>query len=81
MGNMVRLNITLPDDLARRVNEVAGPGRKSHFIAETLQRRLQEIKDQELQDVLAEGYQARSEETSSLAREFESVDLEGWDGY
>jgi metal-responsive CopG/Arc/MetJ family transcriptional regulator len=81
MGNMVRLNITLPDDLARRVNEVAGPGRKSHFIAETLQRRLQEIKDQELQDVLAEGYQARSEEASSLAREFESVDLEGWDGY
>ena len=81
MGNMVRLNITLPDDLARRVNEVAGPGRKSHFIAETLQRRLQEIKDQELQDVLAEGYQARSEEASSLAREFESVDFEGWDGY
>ena len=81
MGNMVRLNITLPDDLARRVNEVAGPGRKSRFIAETLQRRLQEIKDQELQDVLAEGYRARSEEASSLAREFESVDLEGWDGY
>jgi len=81
MGNMVRLNITLPDDLARQVDEVAGPGRKSRFIAETLKRRLQEIKDQELQDVLAEGYQARSEEASSLAKEFEPVDLEGWDGY
>jgi hypothetical protein len=81
MGNMVRLNISLPLDVARQVDEVAGPGRKSHFIAETLRRRLREIKDQELQDALAEGYRARSEEASSLAREFEPADLEGWDGY
>ena len=77
---MVRLTITLPHDLARQVDEIAGSGRKSRFIAETLQRRLQEIKHQEFQDILAEGYRARSEEASSLAREFEPVDLEGWDG-
>jgi hypothetical protein len=36
--------------------------------------------EQALQDILDEGYQARSEEASALAKEFESVDLEGWDG-
>ncbi len=81
MANMVRLNITLPEDLANQLEEVAGPGQKSRFIAETLQRRVQEIKQRALQELLAEGYKARKEEASSLAKEFESVDLEGWNGY
>jgi len=81
MANMVRLNITLPEELANQLEEVAGPGRKSRFIAETLQRRVKEIKERELQELLEEGYKARKEEGSSLAKEFESVDLEGWNGY
>lgn len=81
MGNMVRLNITLPEELANQLEEVAGPGQKSRFIAETLRRRVQEIRGEALHKLLEEGYKARKEEASSLAKEFESVDLEGWDGY
>ncbi|MBN2123382.1 MAG: ribbon-helix-helix protein, CopG family [Deltaproteobacteria bacterium] len=79
VGNGIRLNITLPEDLARQLDEMAGSRQKSRFIAETLRRRIREIKEQELQDLLAEGYRARREESASLAKEFEPADLEGWD--
>lgn len=81
MDRVVRLNITLPEDLARQLDEVAGVRQKSRFITEALERRIREIREQELQDLLAEGYKAGREEGASLAREFEAADLEGWDEY
>ena len=31
--SVVRLNVTLPDDLARKLDEIVKPKEKSHFIA------------------------------------------------
>jgi len=77
----VRLNITIPEDLARQLDSIVGAKRKSRFIAETLRKRIQEIEEQKLQLLLQEGYKARKKESQSIAREFEPADLEGWDEY
>jgi len=79
--NTVRLNITLPKELAQQLNELVGPRKKSQFIAETLRQRIKKIQNERLQKLLEEGYKARKEESLTLAKEFEHIDLEGWDEY
>ena len=79
--NMVRMNITLPEDLARQLDKLVGPRKKSRFITETLKERVKKIEEDKLQKMLEEGYKTRKEESLSVAKEFEPVDLEGWDEY
>jgi len=79
--SVVRMNITLPEELAHQLDKLVEPKKKSQFIAETLQRRIARIQHEKLQGILEEGYKTRKKETQSLAKEFESVDLEGWDEY
>ena len=79
--NTVRLNITLPEELVRQLDNLAGPRRKSRFIAETLRQRIEKIQNEQLQTLLEEGYKSARQESLALAREFEPVDLEGWDEY
>ena len=77
----VKLNITIPEELARQLDKLAGSRKKSRFIAEALRKRIGEIQEQELNQILEEGYKARKQESLSIAKEFEPVDLEGWDEY
>jgi metal-responsive CopG/Arc/MetJ family transcriptional regulator len=76
-----RLNITLPEELVEELNQAIGPRHKSRFIASTIRERLNEIRIVRLREEMTEGYQARTRESSDLAKEFETVDLEGWDEY
>jgi metal-responsive CopG/Arc/MetJ family transcriptional regulator len=77
--NAVRLNITIPEELARQLEKLVGSRNKSHFIAETLRQRIEKIQEEELNK--KEGYKARKKESVSIAKEFEPADLEGWDEY
>ena len=79
--SVVRMNITLPQDLADQLKEIAGPKKKSHFIAKTLHEKIAEIKADQIQRLLEEGYKARREEGLKITKEFEDIDLEGWDEY
>jgi len=79
--SVVRMNITLPEELARQIDKLVEPKKKSKFIAETLRQRIERIRHEKLQEILIEGYKARKNESQSLAKEFESIDLEGWDEY
>jgi metal-responsive CopG/Arc/MetJ family transcriptional regulator len=79
--SVVRINITLPQDLADQLEKIAGPKKKSHFIAATLQEKIARIKADKIQRLLEEGYKARREESLKIAKEFDAVDLEGWDEY
>ena len=79
--NMVRMNITLPEDLARQLDHLVGSRKKSHFITETLKERVKRIEEDKLQKMLEEGYERRKEESLSISRDFETIDLEGWDEY
>ncbi len=75
----LRLNITLPKDIAAKLDSLAGPKGKSSFIAESLQLRIAQLEEQKLKDLLKEGYQNTKTEGLALAKEFEPVDLAGWD--
>ena len=77
----VRLNITLPGELARQLDDLAEHKKKSSFIAESLRDRIEKVQRERLQTLLEEGYKARSQESFAMAREFEPVDLDGWDEY
>ena len=79
--SVVRMNITVPEELAQQLDKLIGPRKKSHFIAETLKERIERIQNEELQEILEEGYKVRKRESQSITEEFQSVDLEGWDEY
>jgi metal-responsive CopG/Arc/MetJ family transcriptional regulator len=77
----VRLNVQVPEDLAREINRLAGQRKRNQFLVDAIRRRVEEIRKEELARQLIEGYTARCEEDIAMAKEFEAVDLEGWDDY
>ena len=80
-GKTVRLNITLPAELAEALGKIAAPRKRSQFVTEAVEQKIKQLKDRRLEKVLAEGYQATRKEGLAMTREFESSDLEGWDEY
>ena len=79
--NMVRMNITIPEELAQKLAEIVSSRKKSEFIADSVRERIKRIEEEERKKKLAEGYKARKEEGLSIAEDFTSADLEGWDDY
>ena len=79
--SFVRLNITLPESLALKLNTLAGPRAKSKFITAAVKEKIEELEESALKRGLEEGYRARSEEALGITKEFEGADLEGWDEY
>jgi CopG family transcriptional regulator / antitoxin EndoAI len=78
---LIRMNITISEELAHKVDELTGPRKKSQFISEALKHRIEEIQHEKAQKALEEGYKARKEESHSITKEFQAADLEGWDEY
>lgn len=76
-----RINVTLPKELIESVNQIAGSRSRSRLIAESLREHIRQIKKDELEKQLEEGYRATAKESIALTREFEAVDLGGWDEY
>ncbi len=76
---IVRMNITLPKDLAASLDEMAGPRRRSQFIVQALQMMIDQLKNKQLDLQLTEGYRSRKKENLKVAEAFEPFDLEGWD--
>lgn len=79
--NTVRLNVTLPKEIAEQLDNLAGTRKKSRFIAETLRQRIEKIQNEQLQTLLEEGYKSARQESLNITKEFEPVDLEGWAEY
>ena len=75
----VRLNVTLPRELAIKLDSLAGPKGKSSFIAESLKKTMAALEEQKLKNLLKEGYQNTKSEGLALAKDFEPIDLAGWD--
>ncbi len=77
----IRLNITLPKDLVQDLNELSANRKRSHFIAEAIRHMIEQKRREELERVLEEGYRINEKESRDLSKEFENIDLEGWDEY
>ena len=77
----IRMNITLPKEIVQALDELTGPRKRSRFISEAIRQRIEQLRNEELEKILEEGYQANKKESLALTKEFEAVDLEGWDEY
>jgi metal-responsive CopG/Arc/MetJ family transcriptional regulator len=72
----VRLNITIPKDLAASLDHYAGPGKKSRFIARAIRNQIEHQQRQTLEEALEEGYRATAGEGLAVSDEFEVADRE-----
>ena len=73
---MVRLNITMPDDLAKQLERIQN---KSRFIAEALREKFQQHKKQKLDELLIECYQKSPDKDKALDKDWEAGTLsDGW---
>ena len=77
----IRLNITLPSTLAKKLKRISGPRKQSQFVAEAVEQKIEQIKKKQMEKALTEGYKATSKEGLAISKEFEPVDLENWDAY
>jgi len=78
---MVRLNITLPSSITEELNQFAAPRKRSQFIAEAIKQRIRQLKEKKIEASLEEGYLATKNEGLEITKEFEAIDIEGWDEY
>lgn len=73
---MIRLNITLPEEIAKRI---AGKRNKSRFIAIALEEKLERERKEKIEKLLLEGYKATSKEDAKLQNDWGKTDVEEWD--
>jgi metal-responsive CopG/Arc/MetJ family transcriptional regulator len=79
--DIVRLNITLPKEVAESLNSMTEPRKRSRFIATAIVERIERRQREKLEKDLEEGYRATRQEALAVSKEFETADLEGWDEY
>ena len=75
--SVVRMNISIPEDLAHRLDRLVGPRKRSWFITEALKERIERMEHDKLCKVLEDGYKARRGESLSIARDFDQLTIEG----
>jgi hypothetical protein len=78
MIKTLKLNFTIPEDIARDLRARVSKRKRSAFVAEAVRNRLEDLETERLQQELIEGYQARKDEDSGTNREWESSTLENW---
>ncbi len=72
---MIRLNITLADDIAK---ELANKHNKSRFITEALKEKLERERRKRIGSLLLEGYKVTYKEDIGLQADWENIEIEGW---
>jgi len=73
---MIRLNITLPENIAKVLAEKRN---KSRFIAEAVGEKFEREKRKKIEHFMAEGYKETQKEDKRLTAEWEKADLEKWE--
>jgi metal-responsive CopG/Arc/MetJ family transcriptional regulator len=71
--NTIRLNITLPHSLVSSLDAVAGHRKRSRFIAQAVQEKIEQLKNEKMSARLKEGYQAQQAESLAIVKDFEGV--------
>lgn len=77
----VRMNITLPYSLAEELKKITAPRKRSRFVSDAIALKIKQQKEQQLKILLIKGYRETKEEGVKLTKEFEHLDIEGWDEY
>lgn len=79
MIKSLKMNFTVPKDVAEELKNQIGKSKRSAFVTEAVRTRLEELKQSQLCRDLKEGYQVRYEEDSQINAEWESATLENWE--
>lgn len=74
----VKLNFTIPQDVAAQLKASVGERGRSAFVARAIRERLRELEEERLNAELVEGYKARLEEDSELNDEWEQATVQSW---
>lgn len=74
--NTVRLNITIPKEIAERLKGVEN---KSAFISEAIEEHTRRVEKERLIKEIREGYKATREEDAGITRNWESTTGDGID--
>ncbi len=72
---MVRLNITMPDELAKELEKIPN---KSRFIAQALSEKFKREKKEKLESLMIEGYQKTRQEDQELKKDWDKATLKDW---
>ena len=73
---MIRLNITLPESVAKVLAEQRN---KSRFIAEAVEEKFEREKRRKIEQLMVEGYQEAQKEGKMLRDDWEKAGLEEWE--
>jgi len=73
---MTRLNITLPDEIAKRLKRQSN---QSRFIADVLKERFELEEKERLSRLLREGYKHASREDQPVRSDWHKTDSEKWE--
>ena len=74
----LKVNFTIPEDVAQALRSRVGPRRRSAFVAAAVAEKLKELEEEQLKQDLIEGYGARREEDAGINKEWEAATLENW---
>lgn len=73
---MVRLNITMPEEVAEQLQRISN---KSQFIAQAVREKFSREKRRDLERLLTEGYQKSAQEDINMSGDWENSTLtDGW---
>lgn len=71
----LKLNFTIPEDVAEALRNRIQQRRRSAFVTAALVEKLKKLEEEEL----IEGYQARNVEDTDINKEWENLTLQKWD--
>lgn len=73
-----RINVTLPSETLKQLDEYAPKGDRSRFIHEAIQHYINQIQKQKLREQLQEGSILRAERDRTLAEDWFVIEEEAW---
>lgn len=74
----LKLNFTIPDDVAEALRSRVGRRKRSAFIAAAVKEKLQQLEHEQLLQSLVEGYQTRRATDAEVNQVWEEAILEEW---
>ena len=75
----LKLNFTVPEDVAEALKTNVSKRKRSAFVSEAVRARLKELEEKKLEELLIEGYKAREKESIEMDKEMEYATFEKLD--
>jgi metal-responsive CopG/Arc/MetJ family transcriptional regulator len=79
MVKTLKLNFTMPEDIARELKNRISKNKRSAFVSEAVRSTLEELEKKQLEQELKEGYQIRYKEDAEINQDWEKITLENID--